>query len=291
MLTRTLALFLVGLLLPATVVAEPGSRLWATGGVTTIEGSAGGGLVPWALLSSYASDDEWGGTLSLARAEVSDFTLSVTAAALTWRNRVELSLARQTLDLDDFSFTLDDAFGLREDELVQDIFGAKLRVFGDVLYQPWGQWSLGVQHKRNRTFTVPDAIRARSANGTDVYLAGSKLFFAALLERNLLLNLTLRGSKANQGGLLGFGGDDGNSYRAHVEASAGVFLDRRWLVGAEYRQKSDNLSFANEDDWWDLFVAWVPSRHLAVTGAWVNLGDVATQTDQRGLYLSLQGTF
>src|SRR5690606_5772081 len=32
-------------------VASPGSRLWATGGVTTIEGSAGGGLTPWALLS------------------------------------------------------------------------------------------------------------------------------------------------------------------------------------------------------------------------------------------------
>ena len=285
MLLRTIAALMTGLLLPAFALAEPGSRLWATGGVTSIEGSAGGGLVPWALLASYASDDEWGGTLSLSRAEVSDFTLSVTAAALTWRNRVEISVARQTLDLDDFGLTLN------EDELVQDIFGAKVRMFGDVLYQPWGQWALGVQHNRNRTFTVPEAIGARSANGTDVYLAGSKLFFAALLERNVLLNLTLRGSKANQGGLLGFGGDDVNSYRAHVEASAGVFLDRRWLVGAEYRQKSDNLSFADEDDWWDLFVAWVPSRHLAVTGAWVNLGDIATQTDQRGLYLSLQGTF
>jgi hypothetical protein len=38
-----------------------------------------------------------------------------------------------------------------------------------------------------------------------------------------------------------------------AEAGAGVFINRQWLLGAEYRQKPDNLSFAREDDWWDLF--------------------------------------
>ena len=38
-------------------------------------------------------------------------------------------------------------------------------------------------------------------------------------------------------------------------------------------------------------MAWVPDRRLAVTGALVNLGDVATLEDQQGLYLSLQGSF
>ncbi|MEP4464966.1 DUF3034 family protein, partial [Marinobacter alexandrii] len=62
-------------------------------------------------------------------------------------------------------------------------------------------------------------------------------------------------------------------------------------VGAEYRQKPDNLNFASEDDWWDLFVAWVPDRRMAVTVALINLGDIATLDDQQGLYLSLQGSF
>ena len=120
---------------------------------------------------------------------------------------------------------------------------------------------------------------------------GHSLFFAAVLNRNLLVNLTTRGTRANQGGLLGFGGDRNNSYEWMLEGSVGLFLNRQWLVGGEYRQKPDNLGFAVEDDWWDVFVAWVPDRRLAVTAALVNLGDVATLEDQQGFYLSLQGSF
>lgn len=271
--------------------AAIGSRIWATGGVSTIEGSAGGGLVPWALLGSYASDEEWGGTLALSQAETDDYSLSVTGAGLNWNNRIELTVARQTLDLDELAFTLKDGFGLEQDELNQDIIAAKLRLAGDVLYSPWGQWSAGVQYKRQRDFTVPEAIGARDDSGTDLLLSASKLFFAAVFDRNLLVNATARATKANQGGLLGFGGDRNNGYEVIAEASVGVFVNRQWLVGAEYRQKPDNLSFASEDDWWDFFIAWVPDRRLAVTAALVNLGDVATLENQQGLYLSLQGSF
>src|SRR5690554_2066886 len=83
-------LMALGLLVSPAVMADVGSRIWATGGVTTIEGSAGGGLVPWAMLGSYASDEEWGGTLALSRAEVDDYSLSVTGAGLNWNNRVEV---------------------------------------------------------------------------------------------------------------------------------------------------------------------------------------------------------
>lgn len=287
---RFIAGFLALVVSPA-LTADIGSRLWATGGVTSIEGSAGGGLSPWALLGGYASDEEWGGTLTLSRAETDDYTLAVVGAGLTWNNRVEVTVARQTLDLDSLVFTLKDGFGLEEDELVQDIFGLKIRLAGDALYSPWGQWSVGLQHKRNREFTVPDTIGAEDDSGTDVYLGGSKLFFAAIMERNLLVNATLRGTRANQGGLLGFGGDRNDSYQAMFEGSVGLFVTRQWLVGAEYRQKPDNLGFATEDDWWDLFVAWVPDRRLSVTAALVNLGDVATLEDQRGAYLSLQASF
>ncbi|WP_336367798.1 DUF3034 family protein [Marinobacter sp. C2H3] len=286
-----LLLLCSALLLPTTAFADIGSRLWATGGVTTIEGSAGGGLVPWALLGSYASDTEWGGTAAISQATVDDYTLDVLSAGLNWHNRVELTVARQTLDLDSLVFALKDGFGIEQDELQQDILGLKVQLTGDVLYTPWGQWSAGVQYKRLKDFTVPEAIGAKDDAGYDAYLSGSKLFFGAVFGRNLLVNGTARITRANQGGLLGFGGDRNNGYRAQAEGSVGVFLNRAWLVGAEYRQKPDNLSFAREDDWWDLFVAWVPDRRLALTAALVNLGDVATLTDQQGVYLSLQGSF
>ena len=274
-------LLALGVFVTPLASADIGSRLWATGGVTNIEGSAGGGLVPWALLGSYASDEEWGGTVAISRAEVDDYTLAVVGAGLNWNNRIEVTLARQTLDIS----------SLGQDELNQDIFGVKVRLTGDALYTPWGQWSAGVQHKRQQDFTVPDAIGARDDSGTDVYLAGSKVFFAAVLGRNLLVNATVRGTRANQGGLLGFGGDLNNSYEVMAEAGAGVFINRHWLLGAEYRQKPDNLSFGREEDWWDIFLAWVPDRRLAVTAAFVNLGDVATLENQQGMYLSLQGSF
>lgn len=281
---HTLLVLILGLTSTAAL-AQPGSRLWATGGVTTIEGSAGGGLVPMAVLTGYASDTEWGGTLALSHAPVDDYTVDVVAGAVNWRNRIELSVARQTLDLD----TLGAA--LNQDDLQQDIFGAKIRLTGDVVYSPYGQWSLGVQHKRNRTFAVPEAVGAKDDSGTDVYLAASKLFLAGFLGRNVLVNGVVRGTKANQGGLLGFGGGQNDRYEAVFEASAGVFLNRQWLVGGEYRQKPDNLGFAEEEDWYDLFVAWFPDRRLAVTAAWVNLGSIAGLDDQQGAYLSLQGAF
>lgn len=288
---RALSAGMLVVLVSANLQADTGSRLWATGGVTSVEGSAGGGLSPWALLGGYASDEEWGGTLTLSHAETDDYTLSVVGAGVTWKNRIELTLARQTLDLDSLVFTLKDGFGLEEDELVQDVLGLKVRLFGDALFSPWGQWSAGLQYKRNREFTVPDAIGAKDNTGTDVYVGGSKLFFAAVMDRNLLVNATLRGTRANQGGLLGFGGDRNDSYEAMFEGSVGLFITRQWLVGTEYRQKPDNLGFATEDDWWDVFIAWVPDRRLSVTAAFVNLGDVATLEDQRGAYLSLQASF
>lgn len=288
---RVITASLLALFFSADMLADTGSRLWATGGVTAVEGSAGGGLAPWALLGGYASDEEWGGTVTLSHAKTEDYTLSVAGAGVTWNNRVELTVARQTLDLDSLVFTLKDGFGLEEDELVQDILGVKVRLLGDALYSPWGQWSAGVQHKRNREFTAPDAIGAKNDNGTDVYVGGSKLFFAAVMGRNLLVNATVRSTRANQGGLLGFGGDRNDSYEAMLESSVGLFITRQWLVGTEYRQKPDNLGFATEDDWWDVFVAWVPDRRLSVTAAMVNLGDIATLEDQRGAYLSLQASF
>lgn len=282
---------LLAMALPLSVLAEPGSRLWATGGVTSVEGAAGGGLSPWALLNGYASDEEWSGTLTLSSATTDDYSLSVAGAGLTWKNRVELTFARQTLDLDSLGTVLG------EDELLQDIWGAKFRLAGDVLYSPLGQWSAGVLYKQNREFTVPDLIGSEDDTGTDFYIGGSKLFFAAIAGRNLLVNGTVRATKANQGGLLGFGGDRNDSYEAMAEGSVSLFLTRQWLIGTEYRQKPDNLSFASEDDWWDIFVAWVPDRRVSVTAAYVNLGGIANNSgvaelgEQTGAYLSVQASF
>lgn len=260
--------------------AEPGSRLWGTGGVTTIAGASGGGLTSWGVLNGYASNDEWGASLALTSATFDDYGLTVAAAALNWNNRLALSLTRQRLDLQTLG-----------GELEQDVVGLKLRLFGNVLYSDWGQWSLAVEHGRLDDFALASAVGAQDRSGTDVVLAGSKLFFAAIAGRNLLVNGGMRVTRANQVGLLGYGGDRESDYQWLGEVSGGLFLTRQWLLGAEYRQKPDNLGFAREDSWQDLFIAYIPNRSVAVTAAWVDLGSVAGLSDQTGPYLSLQATF
>ncbi|WP_425525219.1 DUF3034 family protein [Xanthomonas hortorum] len=273
-------------IVPMLAIAGEG-RLLATGGVSMIEGSSGGGIVPWATLSGYGTRDELATVVFATHVDSGDYRLDVQGAALTVGNRLELSLARQRLDLG----ALQDQLGLPWNALGQDVFGAKLRLHGDLVYGRAPQVSLGVQYKRLRNGTLPLAIGARDDHGTDVYVSASRLFLQGVGGYQLLLNGTLRATRANQTGLLGFGGDRRNSYRLVGEASAAVMLSPSLAVGVEYRDKPDNLGFAREQAWADAFVAWFPSKQVSLTAAWADLGDVATLTDQRGPYLSLQVVF
>ncbi|AYO95174.1 DUF3034 family protein [Xanthomonas axonopodis] len=275
-----------GVFAPLHALAGDG-RLLATGGVSMIEGSSGGGIVPWATLSGYGTRDELGTVAFATHVDSGDYRLDVQGAALTVGNRLELSLARQRLDLG----TLQDRLGLPWNALGQDVFGAKVRVAGDLVYGHAPQVSLGVQYKRLRNGTLPLAIGARNDHGTDIYVSASRLLLQGAAGYQLLLNGTLRATRANQAGLLGFGGDRRNSYRLVPEVSAAVVLSPSWAVGVEYRDKPNNLGFAREQAWANAFVAWFPSKHVSLTAAFADLGDIATLADQRGPYLSLQVAF
>lgn len=279
---RGALLLLLGL--AATPAMASSGRLLATGGASTIEGSAGGGIVPWAVIAGYATEDEWGGAAFATRVEVDDYALDSAGVAVGWRNRLELSYARQRFELP----TLAAALALPVDRFRQDVFGAKLRLFGDLVYTTLPQVSLSMQHKRQRDFLVPSLVGAVDDRDTDWLLGASKLFLAGAGGRNLLLSGNLRWTRANQTGLLGFGGDRRRARELVAEASAALLLDRHWALGVEYRQKPDNLGFAREDDWRDAFVAWFPNKRIAVVAAWADLGDIATLRDHRGWYLSLQ---
>jgi len=265
-------------------MAEPGGRMLATGGATSIEGAAGGGIVPWAVLSGYGTRDEWGGDVFATRVDTGDYRLDSFGAALSLGNRVELSIARQRLDID----ALTKAAGLPEKTLNQDIYGLKVRLFGDLIYDQLPQVSFGAQYKRQRNFLVPSLVGAKRDSDTDYYLAASRLFLGAVGGYNLLLNGTLRYSRANETGLLGFGGDRRDSRSLLKEGSVGLLLSPQWIVGVEYREKPDNLSFAGESDWQDLFVGYFPSKRVAVVASWADMGEIATLEGQQGLYLSLQ---
>ena len=170
------------------------------------------------------------------------------------------------------------------------MFGAKLRVLGDAVYDQdklLPQIAVAVQYKRADQGAVIAAVGGKASSGTDFLVSATKV----MLARSMVVGATLRLTKANQFGLLGFGGDRHGRYAPQFEGSAGMLVTRRVLLGAEYRTKPDNLGFAHEDDAYDLFAAWQVQRHLALTGAYADLGSVATIERQRGAFVSLQASF
>jgi hypothetical protein len=120
----------------------------------------------------------------------------------------------------------------------------------------------------------------------DLYVAATKLYFAAIAGRNLIVDVTLRRTRADQFGLLGFGGDAGG-YRLEPEASAALWLTDQLLLGAEYRDKPSNLGAFKENSAQDAFLAWAPIKNFTITTAWTDLGRIAGKQPQRGIYLSL----
>jgi hypothetical protein len=145
-----------------------------------------------------------------------------------------------------------------------------------------------MQYKHNRDMAVPEALGAKEGTGVDFYASVTKVWLGAVFGRNLLLNGTLRGTKANQLGLLGFGGDLNDNYQLMPEVSAAVFINDHVAVGAEYRRKPNNLSAFPEDDFKDVFIAWFPLKRLSITGAWLGLGQIADKPNQHAAYLSFQ---
>jgi len=107
------------------------------------------------------------------------------------------------------------------------------------------------------------------------------------------VNGTVRVTKANQMGILGFGGPKGASPKMQFEGSAAYLINRKLAAGIEYRAKPRNLAVDDEKDYWDVFVAWFPTKHVSVTGAYAKLGDITVfnKTRQRGMYLSVQTGF
>lgn len=294
----------------ASLAQADTGKLLLTGGISSISGSAGGGLTPWAVIGSNATEGEVGASAYATRAATQDYSLNSYGVAVGLHERVELSLARQDFDASPAVALNGIApFGVAPGQHIRmDVLGVKVKVAGDAVLDAdtWmPQIAIGVEHKRVHSGSlqsVQDFLGTRR-NGTDVYVSATKL----LLAQSLLLNGTLRYTNANQNGLLGFGatapGKSGRSLQP--EFSVAYLLRKNLAVGAEYRFKPNNLqalgaaaglgAALREDDWKDLFIAWAPSKNLSLTLAYVDLGrivpGVTAGRRQTGYYLSAQVAF
>jgi hypothetical protein len=304
MVLKTLFLALGSLLCCSLAQADTG-KLLLTGGVSSIDGAAGGGLTPWAVIGSNASAGEVGGTAHATRVNTQDYGLNAYGVTLGIHDRYEISLARQDLKTGITGVLL----GLPGLHLRQTIVGGKIKIAGDAVLDSdtlMPQIAAGLEFKSLDSSGLDATLSALGAkrSGVDAYVSATKLF----LGQGVLVNGTLRATKANQNGLLGHGatlGGANNRYRLQPEVSVALLLSKNWAVGAEYRKMPNHLQTAGNaaglgdglraQDWKDIFIAWAPNKHLSVTLAYVDLGTIVPATTEKrkqsGAYLSVQAAF
>ena len=300
----------------STALADTGSKLLATGGITSFEGSAGGGITPWALIAGYASQEEINATANVQYLSVGEYQLSTFGAAVGAYDKFEFSLQKQSLDVS--SGVVTNVFNAvtggptpsiiaPSTKIEQTIIGAKYKVFGDAVfdsnpYMP--QISVGLQYKTNDSFDnslsiyngavpvpdtgVPMLLGAKDKSGTDLYVSASKVWLGIADGKNLLFNATARYSNANTFGLLGFGKGEDDDYELEWAASLALFSGTNTIIGVEARQQANRLGgLAKTDTVTDFFITYLPSKEWSITAAYVDLGNLPFQEDTSGIYLSV----
>jgi len=159
--------------------------------------------------------------------------------------------------------------------------------------------TLGVSYKNNNAIWdinrdlggLVNAIGVNDNDGWDVTLMASKIV-AGVLPKPFLVSAGLRSTRAHQIGLLGFGGDRDIVF----EGNMAFFITDRLLIGAEYRQKPDDLNRVGklvgpEHDWWTVAAAYIVNSHLTVAAAYGHLGNILNHEENAAWALQAKWEF
>lgn len=257
---------------------------------TEVEGSSGGGLTPWALAAPKSPN------VSITNVNTQDFHIRSIALSAAPIKRLEVSLATQLVDAP----TVGSALNLSQ-RIDMTTVGLKWKLFEGAKNAPAIAFGMQIKHV---TGAIPDALEAMGAiggeSGIDYYLAATDA--VRLFGRPVILSGTLRATKANQFGLLGFGGGRFGNDNYHIvpEASAGMFVATKLAIGVEYRAKPNNISLTvfsiQENAATDIFVSFFPTKRTAITAAYADLGQIgpsrsavpAIANRQSGFYIQAQ---
>ena len=262
----------------------------AQAAITGVDGVSGGALVPWALLSS-------GPTVAITHLNTQGLGINGVAGNTSFGDRIEVSFAHNMLDVN--------ALGSGGTSAV-DNFGLKVKLndMGNVM----PQFALGIVGKHASGNLITNTLNPMGISDTsaDFYAAASKMMSVG--GKSLLLNGALIATKANQMGLLGFGGGNAagasNSYGIAPAVSAELFAADNVIVGAEYRGEPSNAGSNSglsgqgvfyQSAAYDLHIAYVATKNLTWTVAYTSLGQVAPGVNgnvkQNGMALQAQVSF
>lgn len=333
----------------ASTTAQAGvydvGKVLATSGVSVTDGAAGGGITPWAVIAGYETNQGINGAMHYTYTYLPNYTLSSLGASIGFYDRLELSYAYDILPtgstfntvgllantLSGTGAAADTGIEPFNTSIRMDVFGAKLRLFGESIYDSDNlipQVSLGGFYKVNHNKALLNTLLADKSKDYEAYLVATKIFFPL----DLLVSATVRYTSANQTGLTGFGGPNKSKREFRPEVSMAYLLAKNTAIGAEYAKHGRNvsgrgvnvggidttqvgaisdaltaaglpnpvaglLSSSNgtltqqESDWYDVFLAYFPNKNISFVFAYANLGNITLTPNQTGAYFSVQANF
>ncbi|MDB5975107.1 MAG: hypothetical protein JWR07_1867 [Nevskia sp.] len=334
-------------------------KVLATPGVSMTDGAGGGGITPWAVITGYETRDGINADFHYTYVNLPNYSLNSLGAAVGFYDRVELSYAYDILPTGSTFNTIGlvsnavggllssptlgpilSGLGLTTGNqlaggvdpwnttIKMHVVGAKVRLIGEAIYDSDNlipQVSVGGFYKWNENKVLLETLQAAKSKDWEAYASITKIFFPV----STLLNVTARYTGANQTGLTGFGGPDGDHKKVRVEASLAYLLKKDTAIGVEFQQHGHNVDGRNvtlgggldltslvnnpllgptlkglgvdsalvstltqkESNWYDAFVAFFPSKNLSITMAMAYLGQITFTPNQVGYYISLQTSF
>lgn len=237
---------------PAQAGIYDAGKVLATSGVNITDGAAGGGITPWAVIAGYETNQGINGSIHYTYANLPNYSLNSLGAAIGFYDRLELSYAYDLLPTGSTFNTVglltntlagvvvqDSGIDPFNTAIRMDIFGAKLRVIGESIYDSdslMPQVALGGFYKINHNQELMKTLLANKTKDFEAYVAITKIFFPL----DLLVNVTVRYTAANQTGLTGFGGPNKNKREFRPEVSFAYLLAKNIAIGAEYAAHGKN---------------------------------------------------
>ena len=176
-------------------------KVLLTGGVGSIDGAGGGGITPWAVINGYGTRDGINAGVRYTFAYLPDYSLNSISLNIGFYDRLELSYAYSVLPTGGTFDTLGLVFDLLNDivatgiepfntTIKMDIYGAKLRLFGDAVYNSQSlipQVAIGGFYKENKNKVLLKTLQANKAKDWEGYISATKIFFPTVSYTHLTL--------------------------------------------------------------------------------------------------------
>lgn len=265
-----------------------------------LEGSGGVVLTEMAYLVNPGEGEEWYGlpSFSVATLLANNKSLDLATVSETLFKRLELSYSIHRFNIGDWAS--DVGAPTSNNNIYMHNFNARVALLneGQVEQAAWlPALTFGFHYKRNITIEsfnrdlggTMGVLGVKDKDGEEYTLTATKMI-EGLMPNPLVISATVRNTDAVHVGWGGFTEDRDFLFEGNIA----YFLMPNLIVGAEYRQKADNLNFhvpnavEREEDWWSIAVSYIVNEHWNVTGAYANLGTVLNHDEPFAAWLQVK---